>query len=386
MTPAAGGAVAGRTRRPPWGRPPSATTAAGVAGAALYAAVVFGPVALLGLRALSSARDPSAAAVAWPGPGRLELLAKSGALAMAVAVAGTVVGMTVAAALWRRRGTAGHLRWLVLALAPVPAYVHALAWSEAAARLGRVATVQALPAPAFSGPVAAWWVQVMATLPVAIALSLLALETVPPDLIDAARTQSSDGRVLLRVAAPLAAPMAVAGAGLLFLLSLLDYSIPALFQVPVYSLALFADYSASHDAARAFLYALPMLVVAGAVVVGSQAGVRRAGVIPNRAGRPASPLALPWWLRLAQMAALAVAAAQILVPVVLLSAAVGSVSRLAAPARAAAAEIGLSFLIAVAAAAVAVPLALVPAQRLARSRCPPQWWLAVTIPLALPAP
>ncbi len=386
MTPGADGVETGGRRGRRRGPVASVGTAAVAAGAALYGAIVFGPVALLGVRALASARDPSAAAVAWPGSGRLELLARSGALALAVAAAGTLAGFLVATALWRRGGAAGRLRWLVVALAPVPAYVHALAWSEAATAAGRTAASLGLPAPPLSGPVAAWWVQMIADLPLAIALSLVALETVPPELVDAARVQGSDGAALLRVAAPLAAPMAVAGAGLLFLLSLLDYSIPVLYQVPVYSLALFADYSARGDAARAFLYAVPMLVMAAAVVAGSQAGVRRAGIIPKRGGRPAAPLALPGWLRLAQLAALAVAAAQILVPVVLLSAAVGSVSRLAATASAAAAEIGLSFLVAVAAAAVAVPLALVPAQRLARSRCPPRWWLAVTIPLALPAP
>ena len=46
-----------------------------------------------------------------------------------------VVGVLVASVMTRWRfGRASYARWLVLALAPVPAYVHALAWQSAFSR------------------------------------------------------------------------------------------------------------------------------------------------------------------------------------------------------------------------------------------------------------
>ena len=92
-----------------------------------------------------------------------------------------------------------------------------------------------------------------ALLPVGIGLALISLETVARPLVDAARTSRDDQAVFWRVVLPLAAPLLAAGGGLIFLLNLLDYSVPSLFGVNVYALEIFAEFSSSNQPVRALL-------------------------------------------------------------------------------------------------------------------------------------
>jgi iron(III) transport system permease protein len=228
----------------------------------------------------------------------------------------------------------------------------------------------------------------MAMLPLSVALSLLAFETVPRDLVDAGRVHLSDIQVLRRIALPLAGPLVLAGGGIVFVLSLLDYSVPALFQVNVYSLAVFADYSASSDPVRAFLVALPLIVVATSVVLWAQRGLRRVAHRPERA-KTAGALTMSWprWFVSAQAAACAVMALQVTVPALALLRATGSATGFLGTLTTADREIGFSFAVAAVAALMCLPLAYVAARRLARRDTVGRvWWLLVTLPLAVSAP
>ena len=103
--------------------------------------LVLGPsLALLAEVGAVLWQQPSGARVGWlveslPSTARLGLLARSAALAGGAALAATGLGFLAAAALWRSRWR--RARWLLLALAPVPPYVHALAWTTAWAWLAR---------------------------------------------------------------------------------------------------------------------------------------------------------------------------------------------------------------------------------------------------------
>jgi len=355
---------------------------------ALVAAVAFGPLgALLAAAAARTARDPSVLLWAVPGE-RLGLLVRSVAFSAAVALVTVAVGVLAATVLWRRRG--GRLaawRWAVLAMVAVPAYVHALAWSRAAFALRSVLEPLGLPAPPSTGLALAAWVQGMTLLPLATGLGLLALEAVPDELVDAGRVLQPDGRVLWLLVLPLAGPALAAAAALLFVLSLLDYSVPALFQVNAYALAVFAQYSATYDATRALLVALPMCGAAAVAVLVALHGARRAAQRLGRRNAPGVPrLHASPALRVAQGLALALVVAQAAVPLVILSRAVGSPRALGPMVAAARDEIAMTLAVAALAAGVAVPLAVVAANGLSRrGTTGAVWWMLVAAPLALPA-
>ena len=354
----------------------------------LFALLVFGPLVALGAAVAQgvAARGVSTLAVMLPSARQLVLFANSLALALAVGASATLIGVLCASALWSWRSRAGRrLRWLLLVLVPVPPYVHALAWSLVGRGLDGWLALPGLP---LDGWAASWWVHTMAFAPIGVAFALVGLEGVEPAMMAAARLLRPDGTSLVRVGLPLAGPSLAAGAGLLVVFSLADYSVPSLFHVNVYAVEIFAEYSASNDAAAAFLLAWPILVIAMAVVLASQSLVREAAMRrPRREQAWAVPPRLPAWLRWCQRAGLFLLALQILVPLVTLVSLTTTWHNFVAAAISARQEIAFTAWVGVLAAAVSVPLGLAVAPALGSATRSPRWWWALAMmPLAVPAP
>ena len=94
-------------------------------------------------------------------PRRMGLLAASVGLAAAVAGAGIIIGVLVISALFRlKKKLLYGILLLLLALAGIPPYIHALTWSEAI-QFSRV-IIPGLPA---TGWAVSFWVELMALLP-----------------------------------------------------------------------------------------------------------------------------------------------------------------------------------------------------------------------------
>ena len=172
-----------------------------------------------------------------------------------------------------------------------------------------------LPQLYFQGWIAAWRVEFMAFLPLAIFLALIGFKCIEPLFIDAGRIICSDIRSFIRIILPLARPMLLASVGIIFLISIMDYSVPYLYQLSVYPLEIFAEFSASSQPAGVFLYSLPLLLIAIIVVTFSQYGLRNVAQ-SNAWGKSSYSVAPVWpfWFRLLQWSALAVFFIQIVVP------------------------------------------------------------------------
>jgi iron(III) transport system permease protein len=320
---------------------------------------------------------------------RLTLLVHSLGLAAGVAAGGVILGILAGSVLWRWHSGPGlYLRWFILALVPVPPYVHALAWSSFAFAANSWFQKWGLPGIPFRGWFGSWWIQWMALVPIAIGLTLIGLESVDPDLIDAARLLRSDIHSLRTIVLPLAGPAILAGGGFLFILSLVDYSIPSLFHVNVYALEIFAEYSASNQPARAFLLALPLLLLATGVVLFSQSPLRNAALSPPWRRRTwAVAPAWPAWLVWLQRVAFAILIVQILVPLVNLILSAGSWQNIVLTAVSAQREIAFTSWIAALTAIACLPLGLPVAYELVQpTKRGRLWWAIVTTPLAIPAP
>jgi len=232
---------------------------------AAFAVVTFGPLAGALAAAIAEASGGSTAGVSALevfSPRRLELLARS--IAFSAGVAGSATALGVAAALgWLAHWPAGARRaqvWLLASVA-LPPTVPALAFSRAAGALAAATGV-----PTIGQTWCAAVAQGAALLPFCTGLAILALGRCDPLLLDAARMQASPSRVLWRVALPLARPTLAAGAMLVFLLSLLDYTMPSIFGVNVYALEIFVVFSATHRVSDALWLALPLATLALAVV------------------------------------------------------------------------------------------------------------------------
>ena len=367
-----------------WGKP-------SLWGALLFLLVVMGPFFIL----LGGLWEPITLGrldwlrLALPEGRRLGLLIESLGLAAGVAAGGIAVGLATSLSLIRWRSNLGsYFRWFLLALAPIPPFIHATAWSALFAEINGALRLWGLTEIPFRGWFASWWVQVMALAPIAVSLAWVGLESVDPDLIEAARLLRPDTRTLWRIVLPLAAPVILAGGCLLFLLSLVDYSVPSLFQMNVYALDIFAEFSANNEPARAFLLALPLLVITAAVVLLFQAQFKNLVLQPpwRRRSLTSSP-EWPLWLEWLGRGGLLILGLQFLVPLVSLLLLTGSWGKLGTAVVDAGREITFSLELGLLTALFGLPLAYAAASRALSGRVLGWgWWLALTAPLALPAP
>ena len=352
--------------------------------------IVFGPcLALIAetAKAIVSGRHFDWLMLVIPSGRTLQLLVTSMTFALCVAIGGTIAGFLIAFFIWRSRNTtARYLAGFLILLFPIPAYVHTLAWLSATSNLSAWVKAHGLSIPFLEGWIGAWWIQVITLLPLSVLLSLVGLYSVSPLLIDASRLVRSGIVTLTRVILPTAAPALYAGAGLLLVLSLADYSVPSLFSKNVYALEIFAEYSASSVTAKAFLLSLPLLCVCTVAIIISQSRMRSIAEHITIRRSDYTMLEFPRWFVWLEKGALAVllAAVTVLLGSLILSA--GSVRTLIAAVATARREIIFSFGIAAASALLSVPLGWVLAQKLVSERKSSWvWWFIVVLPLAIPA-
>ncbi|MCX6085504.1 MAG: hypothetical protein NTX94_03570 [Caldiserica bacterium] len=233
------------------------------------ALAVFGlPLLALGLDAIRSLTvNPALAHLAIPSGRTLVLLARTCALAGATAILCLVAGTTASLALPRASGRMGWLRMALFVPIVIPPYIHALAWMRAAEWFRRMVAVAGVRLPAFQGFGAALWVQGMVYLPLTAGIALAAWSMIDPQLEDAALMRGSQDRSLWRVVLPLARPVLLSGALLVFVLCMGDLAIPSLFSVNTYALELYARFSATGRISDVTLMAVPIVLIGLAALV-----------------------------------------------------------------------------------------------------------------------
>lgn len=356
------------------------------------------PTGLLAADAIAALRGPAASdalSMMLLSGRRLSLFRQTLAFAACVAFFGSLTALLAAGAV--RFGSARPLRALALLIIPLavlPPHIHALAWGAVLRQANRglralsgwagLPAALSLPEQGFAVSV---WVQTMALLPFAVGILLLGFRSLPDTLPDAARVMGNGRRTVLRVLLPLSVPGLATAFSFLFLVSLLDYSVPSLFQLNLYSLDIFAAYSIRYDGATAFLLSVPMLAVSLPAAWLLQRGLRSLPLLPGRVAANPLPLRLPLWLRALVGGALLVAALQILMPVAALSLASVGALRHADWLVGALPDMAGSLGTGILSACFTLPPALAAASALHR-RKPGHgfWWPVLMLPLAMPAP
>lgn len=345
------------------------------------AALLLG-LPVLGLLLALADTGGSAVPLLLPGSRPLGLLLRSVAFAAAVAGGASLGGVWIASGvLGARRGVA----LLALTLPPlliVPLSIHGLNWATSILQLNEWLMRHRLPFQ-INGWMAAWLAEVLAFLPLAIGIAWTALALLDRRLLEAAMIFRSPRAVAWRITAPMAGTVLASGAGLIFLLSLSDYTVPSLFAVQVYALEIFCAYSASSHPAGAVLTALPVLLVIGcAMGLMLRAGCRA------RPLRHASP-AGPWPCRATAWhagGAVTLLVLLLAVPLVALAAGAGGFARFCQAVDSARSEIEVSLRVAVITALAVVLLGMGVARGLLRGRGRLWWWVLVCLLFALPAP
>jgi iron(III) transport system permease protein len=327
--------------------------------------------------------------VILPGGRRLALLLQTLAFALCVAAAGTAIGFIGAGALhFTQSGRLRRLAAVMIPSAAIPSHIHAMAWNALLLMVNGLLRNAGLPRIPDQGFFISGWVQMMALLPFSLGILLLGMRGMPAELLEAARVSADDRRTVLRILLPLSAPGLAASFAFLFLVSLLDYSVPSLFQVNLYSLGIFSEYSIRYDAAHAFLMSVPMLLISLPAAWALQRSLRRLPLTP--AGRDEAnrwSIRLPPWMRMLSGLSVVLFLLQLLVPLFVLTAqtwpAFSSLEWLtdAIP------DLANTGLICLGTAVLTLPFAHSAAMAIDGKRAGHHiWWVLTMLPLAMPSP
>ena len=219
-------------------------------GTIVYFIMCFAPVSYLaskiqaGESALLSSR-------------RLELMGNTLLIGILTAVLCMLIGMAAAQGIRCSRIADKICRWFFLLFAAVPPYIYSLSYMTVA-RIWRWNPVGMFPCIV---------VEVLAYLPVCTGISLLALERLPRENIELGLLMNEEKKVFWDIILPSVFPQTLASGGLVFILSITDFSIPSLFQVNVYSMEIFSDYSAAGQIYHSFLLSLPLMAAAAVIML-----------------------------------------------------------------------------------------------------------------------
>lgn len=324
-----------------------------------------------------------------PDTRRIQLLGRSIGISAVVALCSMAGGILTASFFCTLKSRAGLIvRVAFLATAAVPPYVHAISWSSALIWLNSLLRENGMGEILLQGNGVCIWVGMMTFLPITTGLALVGLESVEPALIEAGCIFTGGGRVFARVVLPLAAPSFIAGGAFAFLISLMEYTIPSLFQVNVYSLELFAQYSADYDAVKAFLLSLPLLLCAIPAAMLLQWAFRNAALQNTRkASRNTCVLELPVVLVLFQGLAMMISLFQFSVPIISLIVSTGSPVIIGNAFLSSYQEMGFSMKTSLLAAGITVLFGTIAALGINRhGRLFKIYWIFILLPFAVPAP
>ena len=229
------------------------------------------------------------------------LMAHSIALSLLTASISTLVGIALGVLLGKTDlRLRGSLTLLFTVPLLFPPYVLAVAWFSILGRTGLLGTVlpdswsQKISSEFFGLPGCAF-VLATAFTPIAMLLTIAFLRSVNPRLEHAGRLVSGWSSILLRITLPLMVPAISFAAGLIFLLSMGEISVPMYLRFPVYPVETLTQFAAFYDFRAANVAASPLFLVT-LVILGLQTGVHKRVLLGRRT--PSAEVALialgPW--------------------------------------------------------------------------------------------
>ncbi|MGE5473431.1 MAG: ABC transporter permease [Ignavibacteriales bacterium] len=357
----------------------------------VYIIIIFLPIIALAIDTISyvlySGKEWISLII--PSQRKWGLLIQSVLLSGLTAIFSSFIGIVLASKFWEfKKGTGNLLKWLIMLLLVIPPYIHTHAWGLFVDRINNLLSTLNIGIIVFQGFWASCFVETIAFLPVTTGLALLGMAAIDRELIDAGRITSNDFTVFCRIILPLSIRIISAGAGLVFLLSLVDYTIPSLLQFDLYALEIFAEFSATSEPARACLLSLP-IVALSLIVFGFTISGMKTINLSKLWNQEAQGKSFKWpsWFKFLQRIVIGVFVCSVLVPLISLIFEAESFKKFIDVVRASSQEFYFSILIAVLSALFSIILAVLITWAMTS-----KWvrgkilWILIGIPLAIPAP
>jgi len=172
----------------------------------------------------------------------------------------------------------------------------------------------------FNGFGASWLVLVMSYLPFGLCFVLVALFSINQELMDIARLSTGNFGLVNKIIFPQCSQLLVTGFIAIFVLSLVDYTIPSLFGVRVYPLHIYARFSVNSNQGMAFIDSMPLLVIGSIGMILIFMGIRSSEIDISTweqvRRRDGSEIPDSVWANGVMILSLVILAFQIFVPVI----------------------------------------------------------------------
>jgi iron(III) transport system permease protein len=248
------------------------------------------------------------------------LLYNTALLGIGTAAGATAIGVPLGIVLARvplRKKTL--VRLVLAAPALLPPYIVALAWIYLGSSRGLLAGAVAQDVFSewtYSVP-AAVVVLSLVFYPLSMLATEVAMRRIDGRLEEAALIVAPPARVLWRITVPLAAPSVLAAALIIFVMAVSEFGVPGLLRVRVYTTEVFTAFAALFDFSRAMLTALPLLLLC-ASIAGVAAVIAGERLVTPRRRTGRRPPAFDSWRGSAEVGAVIVIVAAVIVPIVIL--------------------------------------------------------------------
>ncbi len=231
-----------------------------------------------------------------------------------------LMSIVIASYLWRiHRKPYVYLRWIFLILVLIPPYFHTLSWNSFFNGINSVLQNLGIQQITMGGFLIDGFIQFMEVLPFGIGITLIGIETVDSELIEAGEMFKSDFSCFLKIVIPIAYPFIILGYGIIFIINFLNYSMPMLFEMNVFSFEIFTEFSTNNVASNAFIVILLILIICILTVCFLQVYLRKDSLLRLwRSKEWKKPFEWPMWFRYLQFAGLIMIVINIVIQMVFL--------------------------------------------------------------------
>lgn len=183
----------------------------------------------------------------------INLLLKSNLLAVLSSSITVIIAILASWWIYNSKYKNSNIRWMFIGLVPIPYYVYCLSW------------MHIIGTHKISGIIACIFVNVLAFLPLGMCIILSALESSNRELEEQAMIFGGSTKMLYKIVLPSIAPIILGTAGILYVISLTDFSVASLFQYSTFTLELFSEYSRGRNLFEVGL--LSLLEVVPALII-----------------------------------------------------------------------------------------------------------------------
>lgn len=208
------------------------------------------------------------------------LLTESIRLAVITALISGVLGIFCALYIHNSFLSDKWYRYYFVLFLPVPFYIYALSWTYFIRSMSHI--FPAVVRYSMSGLGAGIFAEVLGYYPISVLFALIGMERISDRDIEQAYILGSGERVIWKIVIKEIWPYILTSFGLIIILSMTDFSVPAMFQINTYTLDLFSLYGRTGDAGSVFIMTVPMLMVLVIPFLWLIGGIRRFGISPSR--------------------------------------------------------------------------------------------------------